>query len=138
MIWFALVFVFLIIEALTLNLVTIWFAFGSVCAFISTYFTDNMIIQVSVFVFTSLISLLLTKPLLERYLKKRNDEKTNFDRIIGDVGFVTDDIKDYSSGRVKIDGKSWMAISKEEIEKGSKVEVLKIDGVKLIVKRKKD
>ena len=45
MIWFALIFVFLIIEAMSLNLVTIWFAFGSLCTFITTYFTENIIIQ---------------------------------------------------------------------------------------------
>ena len=49
MIWFVLIFVFLIIEAMSLNLITIWFAFGSLCAFISMYFTENIVIQLIVF-----------------------------------------------------------------------------------------
>ena len=55
MIWFILIFAFLIIEALSFNLITIWFAFGSLCAFISTYFTDNLIIQIVVFTFFTII-----------------------------------------------------------------------------------
>lgn len=135
MVWFALVFVFLIIEALTTNLVTIWFAFGSICAFITSYFTENIIIQLVVFTLVSVVSLLLTKPMLEKYLKIEKI-KTNYDRIIGQIGVVTKDIKNNENGRVKIDGKDWMAISDTEIKKGIEVEILKIDGVKLIVKCK--
>ncbi len=136
MIWFALVFLFLIVEAMTLNLITIWFAFGSLCAFISTYFTDNIIIQLIVFVVSTAISLLLTKPLLEKYLKV-GKEKTNFDRIIGQIGIVTKEIKKHENGRVKVDGKSWMATSDKNIKEGSEVEILKIEGAKIIVKEKR-
>lgn len=135
MIWFALVFVFLIIEAMTLNLVTIWFAFGSLCAFITTYFTDNIVIILLVFVISTALSLLLTKPLLEKFLKSKN-EKTNYDKIIGQIGVVTRDIKKHETGRVKIDGKDWMAISKDEIKRNSEVEILQIEGAKLIVRKK--
>ena len=135
MIWFALVFVFLIIEAMTLNLVTIWFGFGSLCALISSYFTDNIVIQLSVFAVATLISLLLTKPLLEKFLKT-NREKTNCDNVIGKIGIVTRDIKKHDNGRVKLLGKDWMAISKDEIKRGCEVEILQIEGVKLVVRKK--
>lgn len=137
MIWFALIFVFLIIESITLNLVTIWFAFGSICAYISSYFTENIVIQLTIFVVTSAMSLIFTKPLLEKYLNKPK-EKTNFDRIINKVGLVTKDIKKHENGRVKIDGKDWMAVSNEEIKKDEEVKILKIEGAKLIVRRKED
>lgn len=136
MIWFALLFVFLIIEAMTLNLVTIWFAFGSLCAYVTTCFTDNILIQLIVFVVTTLISLFLTKPLLEKYLKV-GKEKTNVDRIIGKTAVVTKDIKKHEYGRVKVDGKSWMATSEKNIKEGTEVEVLQIEGAKLIVKEGK-
>ena len=80
MIWFILIFAFLIIEALSFNLITIWFAFGSLCAFISTYFTDNLIIQIVVFTFFTIISLIFTKPLLDKFINK-NVTKTNIDMI---------------------------------------------------------
>ena len=135
MVWFALVFVFLIFEAITLNLVTIWFAFGSVCAYIASYFTENIIIQLVVFSLATLISLLFTKPLLDKFIKK-NSESTNFDRIIGKIGIVISPIKKHDYGRVKIDGKDWMAISEKNIKKGTEVEILKIEGAKVIVRRK--
>lgn len=135
MVWFALIFVFIIIEAITLNLVTIWFAFGSICAYITSYFTENIIIQLIVFTVVSTVSLLLTKPLVEKYIKK-NKESTNFDRIIGQIGIVTKEIKKHENGRVKIDGKDWMAISEKNIKKGMEVEILKIEGAKIIVRKK--
>ena len=137
MIWFALIIVFLIIEAITLNLVTIWFAFGSICAYISSYFTENITIQLVVFFLASTISLVLTKPVVEKYIKKTKNN-INLDRIIGQIGVVTTSIRNNESGRVKVDGKDWMAISEDEIENGSKVEILKIEGVKIIVKRKEE
>lgn len=135
MVWFALIFVFIIIEAITLNLVTIWFAFGSICAYITSYFTENIIIQLIVFTVVSTVSLLLTKPFVEKYIKK-NKESTNFDRIIGQIGIVTKEIKKHDSGRVKIDGKDWMAISEKNIKEGMEVEILKIEGAKIIVRKK--
>ena len=137
MIRIALIIVFLIIEAVTLNLVTVWFAFGGICAHISSYFTENITIQLIVFFLASTISLIFTKPIVEKYIKKTKDN-INLDRVIGQIGVVTTSIRNNESGRVKVDGKDWMAISDAEIEKGSKVEILKIEGVKIIVKRKEE
>ena len=88
MIWFALIFVFIIIEAITLNLVTIWFAIGAVAAIITTIFTDSILIQSIVFVVVSVIALLITKPLINKF-KKFEVEPTNSDRVIGKIGEVT-------------------------------------------------
>lgn len=133
MIWFILIFAFLIIEALSFNLITIWFAFGSLCAFISTYFTDNLIIQIVVFTFFTIISLIFTKPLLDKFINK-NVTKTNIDMIIGKTGIVTKEINESSSGRVKVSGKDWMAVSNSHIDEGKIVRVLKIEGAKIIVR----
>ncbi len=135
MIWFVLIFVFLIIEAMSLNLITIWFAFGSLCAFISMYFTENIVIQLIVFTISTALSLILTKPLLEKKLKFAK-EKTNYDRIVGKVGIVTKEIKKHENGRVKVDGKDWMAKSENNIKEGAEVEILKIEGAKIIVKER--
>ena len=137
MIWLILIFVFLIIESLTLNLVTLWFAVGSLCAFISTYFIDNILIQLVVFVVTTLLSLIFTKPLFDKYIKK-NIESTNLDMIIGKTGTVTKDISPNENGRVTVLGKSWMAASKEKIKEGSLVEITKIEGAKVIVRKKEN
>lgn len=133
--WFIIVFAFLVIESLTLNLVTIWFAFGSLCAFISAYFTDNFIIQLIVFIISTTLSLLLTRPLVNKYIKK-NVEKTNIDRVIGSIGIALTDMEPLKNGRVKVDGKNWMASSDDIIKKDEKVEVLKIEGAKIVVKKR--
>ena len=135
--WLIAIFSFLIIEALTLNLVTIWFAFGSLCAFISTYFTDNIIIQLIVFIIASTLSLIITRPIFNKYVKN-NIEKTNIDRVTGKTGIALTNIEPLKNGRVKVDGKDWMAASEEKIKKDEKVYVLKIEGAKVIVKKKED
>lgn len=135
MIWFILIFVFLIIEALSFNLITIWFALGSLCAFITTYITDNFLIQIIVFTIATTISLIFTKPFLNKFVNK-NVEKTNIDMIIGNTGIVTKEIDIDKPGRVKVKGKDWMAISNSHINEGEKVNVLKIEGAKIIVEKK--
>lgn len=120
---------------MTTNLVTIWFAFGSLCAFISSYFTNSIIIELIVFIIFTILSLIFTKPILDKYIKK-DTIKTNIDMIIGKTGIVTEDITPLKCGRVKLQGKSFMAISNKEIKKDKKVEILKIEGVKVIVKEK--
>lgn len=135
MIWVLLILAFMIIEGMTLNLVTIWFALGSLCAFITSFITDNIGIQIVVFLVVTTISLLVTKPFVKRFMKNE-DKEINYDRIIGKTGLVIKKISKYENGRVKVDGKTWMAKSENEIEEGKEVEILKINGVKLIVKER--
>lgn len=137
MVWLIVIFSFLLIEGMTMNLFTIWFAFGALCSFISTYFTDSIIIELIVFIVTTTLSLIFTKPILDKYIKK-NISKTNIDMVIGKIGIVTEEITPLKNGRVKVNGKDWMAVSDKKIDKNSKVEVLKIEGVKIIVKEKEN
>ena len=65
--WFISFIVFLIIEALTVNLVTIWFAVGALAAIISCLFTDSIIIQAVVFVIVSVY--FLRNLLFESFVK---------------------------------------------------------------------
>ncbi len=132
--WFILFVILLIIELVTVNLVTIWFAAGAVAAMIATIFTDSLIYQMAVFLIVSFLSLLITKPFLKK-LKKFEVEPTNLDRVIGKTGEVTKKISENQTGEVKIFGNVWTAVSEEEISVGSKVKVLSIDGVKLVVEK---
>lgn len=135
--WLLLIIIFLVIEGLTFNLVTIWFAVGSLGAFITAYFTENVTIQLFVFVIVSAVLLLFTRPILKKYLKIE-PEKTNLDAVIGKIGVVTKKITSLEPGRVRVHGKDWAAKAKETIKEGTKVEILKIEGVKLIVEKKED
>ena len=121
------------LEAITINLVSIWFVISALCSLILSFFWDNFTIQFAIFVLLGIILMLLTKKPLEQKLIKQK-EKTNLDRIIGMKGIVSENIDEMKTGEVKVDGKSWSAISSVPIEKGSIVKVLKIKGVKLEVK----
>jgi len=135
--WFIAFIILLIIELATVNLVTIWFAIGAVAAIISTIFTDSIAIQAIVFGVVSLVSLLITKPLIKKF-KGFEVEPTNSDRVIGKTGEVTKKISSNKYGEVKIFGNTWTATSEEELDVGQKVKVLSIDGVKLIVKKEEN
>lgn len=131
--WLIIFVVLLIVELCTVNLVSIWFAVGALAAGLISYFIDNMMIQIAVFIIVSAISLLLTNKFVAK-IRKGEVIPTNLDRVIGKIGIVTEEISKLEPGEVKVDGKRWSAISTKKIKVGRKVEILSIDGVKLHVK----
>jgi len=136
-IWIAVIIVMLIIEAYTCNLVTIWVALGAVLALILSAFTDSFPAQLIVCLVASIILIVFTRPFAKKYLKVKR-EKVNLDVVVGKTAIVQERITPTERGRVKVDGKSWAAIAEEEIEEGAKVEVLAIDGVKLVVRKEEE
>lgn len=134
--WLTVFIVLLLLEICTVNLVSIWFAIGAFVSFFVAFFTDNVIIQMIVFILISVLTLFVTKPFVKKVKSKKI--MTNLDRVIGMEAIVTEDISKLHVGEVKVDGKRWSAKSNENISKGEIVEVKKIDGVKLIVKKKED
>ena len=133
-VWFIIFLLLLLIEIFTVNLVTIWFAIGALASLASTYFTDNVIIQIVVFVVVSILMLIILKPLTKRF-KTKHVIATNLDRVIGMEAIVTEEISKNKVGEVRVDGKKWSAVSNETIPKDAIVIVQKIEGVKLIVKK---
>ena len=135
--WLIVFVIFLVIEISTVNLVTIWFAVGSIVASIVSLFTGNVTLQLAVFVITSAVSLILTKPLVDKFRTKKI-VPTNLDMVIGKIGIVTLNIDKDVPGEVKVAGKRWTAVADTLIKKDEKVEVVQIDGVKLNVKKIKE
>lgn len=121
----------------TVNLVSIWFAIGAIASCILSIYVDNLIIQLGCFVITSTICLILTKSIISK-IKNHKITPTNLDRVIGDIGIVTEDIDEFNNGEVKVDGKTWTATSKENLKVGTKVKIVSINGVKLNVKSIKE
>lgn len=136
--WLFIFVILLIIEGLTFNLITVWFAVGALGAFVSTYVTNDIIIQCLVFAVVTTVSLIMTRPLVKKLLKGREPIKTNLDLVVGATGIVEDEINSDAMGRVTVLGKNWLAKSDKTIKVGSKVEILAIEGAKLIVKNKED
>ena len=132
-IWLLIIIVLAIIEAMTINLVSIWFIISGLFALITSFIFDNFLIQFSIFVVLGVLLMITTRKTLEEKLVKK--ERTNLDRIIGMKGVVTEYIDEMNVGEVKVDGKRWSAISSNALKVGDKVKILKINGVKLEVER---
>ena len=130
--WFITFLILLFIELITVNLVTIWFAIGSLGALITASITDMVVIQIIVFIILSVVSLIVTKPIVKK-IRTRKITPTNLDRVIGKIGTVTKKITKDSYGEVKVEGSIWTAKANKEIREKSQVKVLKIEGVKLLV-----
>jgi len=100
-----------------------------------SFFTDNLIIQTSVFVVSSGLLIFLTKPFVNKYITKKTIP-TNTNSLIGKRGKVAKDITQNNEiGLVKVGGETWSAISENEVEikHGTEVEIKGVQGVKLIV-----
>lgn len=134
-VWLMVIFLLVIIEASTVNLVSIWFIASGIVSLIVSVFYDNFFVQFAIFVVLGILLLLTTRKLLEKYIKPRG-EKTNLDRVIGMDAIVTVPIQKHEVGEVKVDGKRWSAVSEKSIKEGEEVIVDRIDGVKLIVRKK--
>ena len=135
--WLMIVILLAVVEVMTVNLTTIWFVVSGIVALLLSFVTDNFFIQLAVFVILGIVLLVTTRPLLSKFIRK-NDVKTNADRIIGMKGIVTEDISKDNSGEVKVDGKRWTAIANQEFKVDSIVKILEIDGVKLKVGKWED
>lgn len=131
--WLLAIILLVIIEVVTVNLTTIWFVASGILALIISFFTDNLLIQMGVFVIGGVILLATTRSTLIKLLDNKK-AKTNLDRIIGMQGIVISDIKKDSYGEVKVDGKIWTAYADEKLVKNSKVVVLEINSTKLKVR----
>lgn len=126
--------IFLIAEIITTGFLIFWLGIGSLLAMIASFITDNLFIQTTVFVISSVILIPLTKPLAKKYFDTGKSIVTNAYGIIGKTGIVTVDINTLeATGQIKVNGEVWSAKADADIPKGTKVKVLKIDGVKLIV-----
>ena len=134
--WLIVAGICLVIEIATVGFLVFWFGIGALFAMITSFFTDNLIIQTVVFILSSTVLLFFTRPFVNKFSPKEK-VKTNALSIIGKKGIVTQTINPITGeGQVKIGSEVWSAKSSEDvkIEKGLEVEVLDIDGVKAIVR----
>lgn len=135
LVWIVIAVIFAVIEGFTMGLTTIWFTVGGVGACIVALAGGPLLLQVIVFLLVSIILLYFTRPLAEKRLKIGH-EKNNIDLIIGKEVLVTEDIRPFSAGQVKLNGQIWTAVGSTNdlsMEKGEQAKVVKIEGVKLVV-----
>lgn len=136
MFWAVLIVFFVFVEAMTAQLVSIWFALGALSAGVASLFSASTRIQWIVFVAVTIITLCATRPIVKKLLK-RGANPTNADRNIGKNAVVTEEINNIKGrGQVSIDGAIWTARSCDGTiyHVNQVVTVDRIEGVKVIVK----
>lgn len=129
--------VFFIIEMATIGFLVFWLGIGALLAMVTSFITDSILIQALVFIITSTLLLIFTRPLVDKFIKIPKEVKTNAYSIIGKKGIVISKINNIEGiGQIKIDGEVWSAKSAtdEDIPENTEVEIVEIDGVKAVVK----
>lgn len=133
--WICAIVVFLIIEAITAGLATIWFAVGSLAALISALCGAQIWLQIVWFFVVSIVTLIFTRPLVKKYVNAKS-QPTNADMVLGMECIVKEDVDNVAgTGAVAVAGKTWTARSTtgERIPAGALVTADRIEGVKLYV-----
>ena len=131
----ALVIIFALIEVFTLGLTTVWFAIAALIMVFLSFIKIPLPVQVLIFLAISAVLLIFTRPVAIKKFKVGR-EKTNVDSLVGKHVLVTKKITEFEKGEVKVNGLIWAARSDSntEIVEGTKCEVLRIEGVQLIVR----
>lgn len=135
--WLALLILCIVIEVLTMGLTTIWFAGGALAAILAALLQVPVFAQVVLFLLVSLLMLFFTRPVAVKYFNK-DRVKTNVESMVGRQAIVTGEIANVQGlGQVTVGGQEWSARSCDDqvrIPVGAVVNVVAINGVKLIVK----
>jgi membrane protein implicated in regulation of membrane protease activity len=133
--WLAAMVVFIAAEAMTVSLVSIWFAAGALGAIIVALLGGGLVLQVTVFLALAVALLLSLRSIVRKHFTP-HVTKTNVDAIVGSVGYVTAAIDNVSAtGQVKLGAMEWTArsTSGNPITAGTLVKVDRIEGVKAYV-----
>ena len=146
-IWLGIMIIMVIVECMGPALVSIWFAAGALVSLVLSLFslipgvTIPWWVQVIVFVVVSAITLIALRPLSLKYSKKNNVISSNVDSLVGKRGLLEEEIKPFEPGVCRLNDVLWTAIStngKETIAAKSIVEVVAIQGNKLLVRKVED
>ena len=139
-VWLGVVVMAIVAEAATTDLIAIWFMPAALVSLILAVAHIPLWIQVVVFIALVVAFLALSKTFLRKYLKKRPNEITNADALIGQTAIVTENLDNLAqSGAVRVNGLEWSARSFDDgikAEKGTLVVIREINGVKLICEPK--
>ncbi|MEG1310743.1 MAG: NfeD family protein [Romboutsia sp.] len=136
LVWLIVAIVFAIVEVITPSLTLIWFSIGALIVLFLSSFIESIFLQIALF---AMISIALLFIATKKIIKKDENYKynTNLQAIISKRCIVKSEILPEKVGTVVLDSQEWSAVSVngEKIETGEIVEVVKIEGVKLVVKK---
>lgn len=138
-VWLVIAAIMLIGEFLCPIFFMFWFAIGALVALATTFITSNITIQIVVFLVFSVVLAIFIKPLTTKLFKNETKDELNMNGIIGKTAKVIETVDNINGkGSVKINGEIWTAVNENEseiISPNELVIIVKVDGVKLIVKK---
>ena len=132
--WLAAAVCFLILEAATVSMTSIWFAAGAATALLTCLFTDSFRAQALVFIVVSILCLLAFRPLAAKLRQKSTP--TNGDRNLGREATVLTTVTADVPGRVRLDGVDWnarCATPGDVLKPGERCRVAELHSTLLIV-----
>lgn len=133
--WLVAMVVFILVEASTVALVSVWFAAGSLAAIVVALLGGSLGLQVAVCLAVAIILLLSMRGLVRRHFTP-NLVATNIDTMAGREGIVIVPVDNLAArGQVSISGMEWTARSTtgKVLEEGTVVTVDRVEGVKVFV-----
>ena len=137
-IWLIAAIVLVIVEICTAGFGSICFAIGAGLAALAAGLGAGYTWQIAVFAIVSLLTFIFLRPVVVKFLdRKSKDVKTNADALIGKKALVSEDIDSVAhTGRVRVDGDEWKAVSEDgsSIGKGMEVEIVNRDSIIVTVK----
>lgn len=138
--WVGMILFAIAAEAVTADLVAIWFMPAALVSLILALVDMPLWLQIVVFIILVAVFLAFSKTILRRHLKKHPREITNADSLVGQTAIVTEKLDNLGqTGAVRVNGLEWSARSVDDAispEKGTLVVIREISGVKLICEPK--
>lgn len=139
LLWFLVLAALIWIEAITADLVTVWFMPAAVVCIVLAALKIDYVIQIIVFFAVSAVLVVLYKTVLKKFIVGKKKEKTNVDLFVGEIGVVQEDVDNLSAtGLVKVKSQIWTARSFDDaisFKAGERVTIVGVEGVKLICKK---
>ena len=137
--WFLVLAALAAIEAVTADLLTIWFMPAVVVCIVLAALKVPFPIQLIVCFVISAIFVVLYKTVLKKHIVNKKKQKTNVDLVIEETGVVQEEIDNLSAtGLVKVKAQMWTARSSDDsvvFRVGEHVRIVGVEGVKLICEK---
>lgn len=136
-VWLSAVIVLGILESVTVQFVSIWFAGGALLALIAALLGASAPTQSIIFVVASALLLVLTRPLVKKLIAS-DGFKSNTDGLIGKSAVITRASDMFGEGgEAKVGANRWSVKSSDgtQLQEDDVVTIEKIEGVKLVVKK---
>ncbi len=136
LIWLGIMILFLIIEAVTVGLATIWFAAGAFAAILAGLLGVGVMGQIVLFFLVSLILLIFTRPIVIKYINP-NKIRTNYENAVDKTVRITKRVDNRNgAGTADLNGQEWTVRMQDDgivLEEGELARVVAVEGVKLIL-----